>query len=101
MYSTSLDATLTAKTRIERSFDPTSVARLKAAAARDLSIGGPHLAAEAMRAGLVDEVQLFLTPIVVGGGNSALPANVRVKLELIDQCAFGDGVVYLHYRTMR
>jgi dihydrofolate reductase len=99
VYSHSLTDVSSARTRIERTFDAASVRRLKASAARDLSIGGPHLAGEALRAGLVDEIHLFLTPIIVGGGNAALPDDARLKLELIDERRFADGVVHLHYRT--
>ena len=97
--STTLAAVSSARTRIERDFDLEAVRRMKASAGRDLSVGGPHLAAEAIRAGLVDEYQLFLTPFVVGGGNQSLPDNVRVQLELLDERRFGGGVVFLRYRT--
>jgi dihydrofolate reductase len=99
VYSRTLAAVSSARTRIERDFDPEAVRQLKASAGRDLTVGGPHLAAEAIRAGLVDEYQLFLTPVLVGGGNQALPNNVRLKLELLDERRFGGGVVYLRYRT--
>jgi dihydrofolate reductase len=72
---------------------------MKAAAERDLTVGGPDLAAHAFKAGLVDECHLFLAPIVVGGGNQALPDHVRVRLELLDERRFGNGMVFLHYRT--
>ena len=72
---------------------------MTAAADRDLSIGGPHLAAQALRAGLVDECHLFLHPIAVGGGTRALPDGVRIGLELLDERRFGSGVVHLHYRV--
>jgi dihydrofolate reductase len=99
VYSRTLEAVSSARTRIERDFAPGAVRRLKASAARDLTIGGPDLAAQAIEAGLVDEWHLFLTPIVVGGGNQALPDHVRVKLELLDERRFGNGVVFLRYRT--
>ena len=99
VYSRTLTAPSSARTRIERDFDPEAVRQLKASAGRDLTVGGPHLAAEAIRAGLVDECQLFLTPILVGGGNQALPDNVRVQLELLDERRFGKGTVFLRYRT--
>jgi dihydrofolate reductase len=99
VYSTTLETASSARTRIEREFDPDAVRRLKAAAGRDLSVGGPHLAAQALRAGLVDECHLFVTPMVVGGGTQSLPNNVRVTLELLDERRFGSGVVHLHYRT--
>ena len=72
---------------------------MKAAASRDLTVGGPDLAAHAIRAGLVDECHLYVAPIVVGGGNQALPDKVRVPLELLDERRFANGVVYLRYRT--
>jgi dihydrofolate reductase len=99
VYSRTLAAPSSARTRIERDFDAGAVRRLKASAGRDLSVGGPDLAAEAIRAGLVDEYHLFLVPLVVGGGNQALPNGVRVQLELLDERRFGGGVVYLRYRT--
>jgi len=99
VYSRTLAAVSSARTRIERDFDPEAVRQLKASAGRDLSVGGPDLAAEAIRAGLVDEYHLFLVPFVVGGGNQSLPNNVRVQLELLDERRFGGGVVYLRYRT--
>ena len=76
------------------SFEPDAIRQLKAQAARDISVGGPHLAA---KAGLVDECHLFLTPVIVGGGTAALPRNVRMNLELLDQRRFANGVVHLHY----
>jgi dihydrofolate reductase len=99
VYSRTLEAVSSARTRIERAFDPDAVRRMKAQAARDLTIGGPDLAAQAIRAGLVDEYHLFLTPIVVGGGTHFLPQRVRVSLELLDQRRFANGVVHLHYRA--
>ena len=99
VYSTTLETVSSARTRIERAFDPEAVRQMKAAAARDLSVGGPDLAAQAFKAGLVDEFYLFLAPIVVGGGNQSLPNNVRVKLELLDERRFGNGMVHLRYRT--
>ncbi|MGH3713906.1 MAG: dihydrofolate reductase family protein [Micromonosporaceae bacterium] len=99
VYSTTLRTVSSARTRIEPSFDPDAVRALKASAERDLAIGGPELAGQALRAGLVDEVHLVLAPIVVGGGTAALPDGVRVRLELVDQRRFGNGTVYLGYRT--
>ena len=99
VYSRSLETVSSAKTRIERSFEPDAVREMKAAAARDLSVGGPDLAAQAIRAGLVDEIRLFLAPIVVGGGTRALPDDVRVNLELLAERRFDSGVVHLGYRT--
>jgi dihydrofolate reductase len=97
VYSRTLEAVSSTRTRMEREFDPEAVRRMKAEAERDLGVGGPHLAAEAIRAGLVDEYHLFLNPVVVGGGNHALPDGVRVQLELLDELRFGNGVVYLRY----
>jgi dihydrofolate reductase len=99
VYSRTLDAVTTAKTRLERDFDPDVVGQLKAQATRDLSVGGPELAAQALAAGLVDECHLFLTPVLLGGGNPAFPAGLRLKLELLDERRFGSGVVYLRYRA--
>jgi dihydrofolate reductase len=95
VYSRTLQAAATTRTRIERDFDPEAVRHLKAAAGRDLTVGGPHLAAQAIKAGLVDEWHLFLTPIVVGGGNRALPDHVRLELELLEERRLGSGAVYL------
>jgi dihydrofolate reductase len=99
VYSRTLDGESSARTRIERDFDPEAIRQMKAAVERDLSVGGAELAAQAIRAGLVDEFHLFLSPVVVGGGQSALPDNARVELELLDERRFGNGVVHLHYRT--
>jgi dihydrofolate reductase len=100
VYSRTLDEASTARTRIERDFEPDSVHELKAAARRDLTVGGPELAAQAFRAGLVDECHLFLAPVLVGGGKRSLPDDVRLKLELLDERRFGNGMVYLRYRTL-
>jgi dihydrofolate reductase len=99
VYSRTLETVSTARTRIERDFDPEAVRQLKATAGRDLTVGGPDLAAQAIKAGLVDEFQLFFVPIVVGGGNQALPDHVRLELELLDERRFGNGMVHLRYRT--
>jgi dihydrofolate reductase len=99
VYSKTLETVSSARTRLERAFDPESVREMKASAGQDISVGGPDLAAQAIEAGLVDELHLFLTPIVVGGGKQSLPDNVRMKLELVDERRFGNGVVHLHYRT--
>ena len=99
VYSKTLEAVSTASTRIERDFDPEAVRRMKASAGRDVGVGGAELAAQAFRAGLVDECHLFVAPIVVGGGKRSLPEDVRVKLELLGERRFGNGMVYLHYRT--
>jgi dihydrofolate reductase len=99
VYSKTLETVSSARTRIERDFDPEAVRQMKASAERDISVGGPDLAAQAIRAGLVDEYHLFLTPVVVGDGKPSLPDNVRLQLELLDEGRFGSGVVHLHYRT--
>jgi dihydrofolate reductase len=98
VYSRKLESVSSARTRIEREFDPEAVRRLKASARTDILIGGPELAAEALRAGLVDELHLFVAPAVVGGGTRALPDQVRLKLELVDERRFGNGTVHLRYR---
>ena len=100
VYSTTLAAASTANTRIERHFDPTAVRELKAAASSDITVGGANLAAQAFKAGLVDECQLYVWPIVVGGGKPALPTDMRADLELIDERRFGNGVVLLRYRPL-
>jgi dihydrofolate reductase len=99
VYSRSLETASSARTRIERVFDPDAVRQMKAAADRDITVGGPDLAAQAFRAGLLDEIQLVLAPIVVGGGTRALPSDVRLKLELLDERRFAGGMVYLRYRS--
>jgi dihydrofolate reductase len=99
VYSKTLNEVSTARTSIERDFDAEAIRQLKASAERDLSVGGPDLAAQAIQAGLVDEYHLFLTPIIVGGGKQALPDDVRVELELLDERRFGNGTVFLRYRT--
>ncbi|HJQ44837.1 MAG TPA: dihydrofolate reductase family protein [Amycolatopsis sp.] len=99
VYSTTLQQPVTARTRIERVFDPGAVQRLKDESDRDLSVGGAELAAHAIRAGLVDEYRLFVHPIVVGGGKPYLPADVRIKLALVDEHRFPGGVVHLRYRA--
>lgn len=98
VFSRTLQSPASARTRIEREFDHTAIARLKQSSARDITVGGAALAAEAIAAGLVDECHLFLNPILVGGGKRALPDGVRAELELLDQRRFGSGVVYLRYR---
>jgi dihydrofolate reductase len=97
VYSTTLDAVASARTRIERSFDPEAVQRLKAVATHDLSVGGAGLAAQAIRAGRVDECHLFVAPVVIGGGTRLFADGVRLKLELQDERRFSSGVIHLHY----
>ena len=99
VYSRTLDAARTARTRIERDFDPEPVRQLKAQSDRDLAIGGPDLAAQAIRAGLVDDYQLFVVPVVVGAGTQALPRAGRIDLELVDERRFRNGTVFLRYRA--
>ena len=100
VYSKTLQTASSAKTRIERVFDPEAVRQLKARVDRDLTIGGPELAARAIEAGLVDEYHLLLVPVVVGGGKRSLPeGNLRVDLELLDERRFRNGTMFLHYRT--
>ena len=99
VYSRTLETVSSAKTRIEREFDAEAIRQMKARAAADISVGGSDLAAQALESGLVDELHLFLTPIIVGGGKQSLPAGVRVKLELLDERRFGNGVIHLHYRV--
>jgi len=99
VYSTTLDSPKTARTRIEREFDPDAVREMKAGAERDIAIGGSNLAAQVIRAGLVDEYQLVVAPIVVGGGKPAIPDGVRFELELLDERRFTHGMVYLRYRA--
>jgi dihydrofolate reductase len=99
VYSRTLETASSARTRIERDFDAEAVRQFKADAAHDITIGGADLAGQALRDGLVDECQLFLTPLIVGGGTSALPGGVRLRLELLDERRFGSGVVYLRYRS--
>jgi dihydrofolate reductase len=99
VYSTTLETVTTARTRIERDFDPEAVRQIKSQASHDLNVGGPDLAGHALKAGLVDECHLFVAPIVVGGGNPIFPGHLRVELELLDERRFGNGMVYLRYRT--
>ncbi len=97
VYSRTLQTVASARTRIEREFHPAAIRRLKESSARDITIGGAELAGEALAAGLVDECAMFLGPIVVGGGKRALPDDVRVRLELLDERRFRNGVVHLRY----
>jgi dihydrofolate reductase len=98
VYSHTLETVSSARTWIEKSFDADAVRRMKTTATRDISIGGAELAGQAIKAGLVDECGLFLTPIMVGGGTRSLPSDVCVRLELLEERRFGNGVVYLRYR---
>jgi dihydrofolate reductase len=99
VYSRSLESVATPKTRLEREFEPQAVRDLKAQLSQDISVSGPNLAAQAIRAGLVDEYQLLVVPTMLGGGKRVLPSDVRLKLDLLDERRVGNGWVYLHYRT--
>jgi dihydrofolate reductase len=99
VYSRTLEAARTGRTVIERDFDPEAVRQLKSRSDCDIAIGGPELAAHAVRAGLVDEYQMFVVPILVGAGKQALPHDGRVALELLDERRFRNGTVFLHYRA--
>jgi dihydrofolate reductase len=101
VYSRSLQSVASDRTRIARDFEPDAVRRLVAGAERDVSVGGPDLAGQAIAAGLVDEYHLFVSPVLVGGGTASLPDGVRLDLELLTERRFGNGVVHLHYRTRR
>lgn len=99
VYSRSLETVSTPKTRLEREFEPQAVRNLKAQLPHDISVEGPNLAAQAIRAGLVDEYELLVVPVILGGGKPVLPGNVGVKLDLLDERRVGNGWVYLRYRT--
>jgi dihydrofolate reductase len=98
VFSRTLETVSSARTQIERVFDPTAVLRMKETATHDLSVGGPNLASQAMTAGLVDEIHLFVTPVTIGGGTPALPRHFHSQLELWAVDRFVSGVVHLHYR---
>ncbi len=100
VYSRTLAAVSTAKTQLERHFDPTAVQQLKASASSDITIGGANLAAQALTAGLIDELQLFVWPMTVGKGKPALPTDTRTNFELTDERRFANGVVLLRYRPL-
>ena len=99
VYSRTLEAVSSRRTRLERDFDPEVIRRMKAEAGSDITVGGPNLAAQALGAGLVDECHLFLTPAIVGGGTRALPDGLRMQFELLGERRFARGVVHLRYRT--
>lgn len=99
VYSRTLETASTRKTKIERIFDPEAIRQLKENAGQDIHIGGAELAAHAFRAGLIDECHLFIKPIILGGGKAALPHNIRLGLELLDERRFDNGEVYVRYRT--
>ena len=98
VYSRTLETVAGERTRIERHFDPEEVRQMKAVAERDIAVGGANLAGQAVGAGLVDECHLFVAPILVGGGTSAFPDDVRQQLELVDERRFGNGMVHVFYR---
>ena len=98
VYSRTLPAVSSERTRLEREFDASAIRRLKERSSSDLSIGGAEIAGRAIAEGLVDECQLFLAPVVVGGGKRALPSGVHAEMELLDEQRFRSGFVYLHYR---
>lgn len=98
-FTSTLDSASTRRTRLEKTFEPEAIRTLKANSSAPISIGGPELAAVALRAGLVDEIRVFLSPVIVGGGNPALPDDVRLDLELLDEKRFGNGVVFVRYRS--
>lgn len=99
VYSSTLQTVSSERTRLERTFDPSAVQALKDASSRDLSIGGPHVAVHALRAGLVDEIRTIISPVTVGGGTRFIPDHIRLELELLDEHRFGNGVVHLAYRV--
>lgn len=99
VYSTTLEAPLTTKTRIERTFEPDSIRAMKDAADQDLAVGGPNLAAHAFKSGLIDECHLFIAPITLGSGKPALPTDQRIDLELLDERQFDTGILYLRHRV--
>jgi dihydrofolate reductase len=99
VFSTTLTEVRSERTRLELAFDPEAIREMKAAADADIGIGGPGLAAHAIRAGLVDEFRILVLPVIVGGGNPWLPDDVRLDLELLDERRFRNGTVYLGYRA--
>jgi len=101
VYSRSLESVSSRRTRLEPDFDADSVRAFMQSQERDVSVGGPALAGEALRAGLVDECQLFLNPVAVGDGNAVLPRGLRIELELLNQHRFANGVVYLRYSVVK
>jgi dihydrofolate reductase len=99
VYSTTLDKPVTVRTRVEREFNPDEIRTMKTEATKDIIIGGPHLAGQAIKAGLVDEHHYFVVPVLLGGGTRAMPDDVRLDLELVDEHRFSNGTVHLHYRS--
>lgn len=101
VYSKSLASVSTKNTRLERDFDPEAIRKLKASSASDICVGGANLAAQAIRAGLVDECHLFVVPVTIGGGISVLPRDYSIQLDLLEERRFADGWVYLRYRPQQ
>lgn len=101
VFSKTLEDVSGPNARLERTFDPAAIAKLKASETRNISVGGPTLAAQALAAGLVDDIQLVVAPIILGGGLRALPADLRLELELVNERRFDNGAMLLHYRTKR
>jgi dihydrofolate reductase len=99
LFSKTLETVSSSHTRIERDFDPDIVRKMKETSRRDLSVGGPNIAAQAIKAGLIDEYHFFVTPILIGTGKRFFPDEVQLKLKLLDECRFGNGMVHLHYGT--
>jgi dihydrofolate reductase len=99
VFSKTLKTVSSSNTRIEHDFDPEMVRKMKETSRRDLSVGGSNIAAQAIKAGLVDEYHFFVTPIMIGGGKRFFPNDVQLKLNLLDECRFGNGMVHLHYGT--
>jgi dihydrofolate reductase len=99
VYSKTLNAVSTPKARLERTFDPQTIRQLKEVAVQDLLIGGPNLAAQAFRSGLIDECHLYIVPILVGGGKPSLPAHLHLELDLLEQRRFASGIVFLRYQV--
>lgn len=101
VYSTTMQSVSSAKTQVERSFDPVAVRKIKANAVRDLIIEGPNLATQAIKAGLVDEIHQFVAPVILGGGKKFFPDDINLQLELIDERRFDSGIVYLRHRALQ
>lgn len=101
VYSSTLSEPTTERTRIEPKFDPEAIQALKESSASDLTVGGAKLAGQALQAGLVDEIHLFIAPVIIGGGAPALPGDVLSQLELLGERKFGNGVVHLHYAVTK
>ena len=99
VYSKTLEAVSTRKTRLERDFDPEVIRQLKRTVGSDIVIGGPHLAAQAFREGLIDEFHLCIVPVLVGGGKRSLPSDIRLELDLLEERRFNNGMIHLRYQT--